>query len=149
MCTTAAGAASRQHPPRTEVVQPLFKVEPASCGGRLDPDQDWVPDWLANRIDRHAWPSASPWAAAGKARTVCAHVDWWQVWSDHPELFEARQQVGVPPPPVLWETQRALAAMGTELCFDVELEDLGDGKLGLAVYGAGVVGRLIVSRGLR
>jgi hypothetical protein len=143
--TTAAGAAPEQDPPRSEVLQPLFKVEPVSCGGRIDPDQDWVPDWLVNRIDRHVWPSASPLAVARKARTVCSHVDWWQVWSDHPELFDARQQVGAPPPAVLWETQRALAAMGTELCFDVELEDVGDGNLGLAVYGAGVVGKLTQS----
>lgn len=119
----------------------VFLPEPGACAGRLDPGQDLVPDWLADRIDFHVWPSASPYATSARARTVCEHIDYAQVWHEHPELFARRQQVGVPALEDLWEAKRLLAEFGTSLAFDVQLEEI-DGELALAVYGAGVVGRL-------
>jgi hypothetical protein len=139
---TQASAAAHGETPSDGVVEPLFRIDPASCAGRIDPDQRWLPEWLAFEVDHHVWPSASPWAIAGKARTVCEHVNWAQIWSEHPEVFQARQQVGAPPPEVLWDAKRKLAELGTELCFEVQLEDVGDGAVGVAIYGAGVVGRL-------
>lgn len=121
--------------------QVVFLTEPGACAGRLDPDQRLIPPWLATRIDFHVWPSASPWELGKRARTVCEHIDWELVWSDHPELFARRHQVGIPDLPDLWEAKRELAESGTQLALDVQLEDV-EGELALAIYGAGVIGRL-------
>jgi hypothetical protein len=92
-------------------------------------------------MDWHVWPSASPWAVSGLARTVCAHVDYELIWASWPELFGRRAQVGAPPPEVLWEAKGALAGLGEQLVLDVQAELVG-GEVALAVYGAGVVGRM-------
>lgn len=124
-----------------EAAPVVFLPEPGACAGRLVPGQELVPDWLARRIDFHVWPSASPYAVSEGARTVCEHIDYAQVWNEHPELFSRRQQVGAPACEDLWEARRLLAEFGTSLAFDVQLEDI-DGELALGVYGAGVAGRL-------
>ncbi|WP_406639233.1 hypothetical protein [Amycolatopsis sp. WGS_07] len=120
----------------------VFMAEPGACAGRLEPAQSLVPQWLADMIDFHAWPSVpTPGHLPGRARTVCEHVDWELVHADHPELFERRQQVGAPELSALWEAKAELAETGTPLAFDVQLEEI-EGELALAVYGAGVIGRL-------
>ncbi|CAL9677675.1 hypothetical protein SUDANB95_08002 (plasmid) [Actinosynnema sp. ALI-1.44] len=119
----------------------MFLPEPGACAGRLDPDKDLVPDWLAPMLDWHVWPSASPDALSGRARTVCEHVDWELVWNTEPDLFARRAQVGAPPLVDLWTAKHVLADAGIALAFDVQLEVVDD-ELALAVYGAGVVGRL-------
>lgn len=119
----------------------LFLPEPGACGGRLDPGQVLVPDWLAKQLDWHVWPSLSPWAASTRARVVCHHIDWEQVQEAEPVLFERRQQLGVPPLDLLWEAKRDLSALGYRLCFDMEVQSV-EGKLALVVHGAGVLGWL-------
>lgn len=119
----------------------LSVPEPAACGGRLDADQRVVPEWLAVHVDGHLQRSASPWATARLARTICAHVDWATVWATEPALFIRRAQVGLPPLPVLWQAQAVLAELGCELQVEVQFEDLG-GEPGLAIYGVGVAGVL-------
>lgn len=120
----------------------VFLAEPGACAGRLEPGQDLVPQWLADQIDFHVWPSVpTPGHLPGRARTVCEHVDWERVQADRPELFERRKQVGAPELSALWEAKAELADTGTPLAFDVQLEEV-DGELALAVYGAGVIGRL-------
>lgn len=119
----------------------LFLPEPGRCGGRLDPHQSTVPTWLADLVDWHVRPSASPWASARMARTICTHVDWAAVWSRDPQLFIRRAHVGAPPPPELWAAREALADHGYDLTFEVQFESIGD-ELALAIYGAGAVGRL-------
>lgn len=119
----------------------LFFPEPGSCGGRLEPGQHLIPEWLADKLDWHVWPSLSPWALAERARTVCSHVDWPAVWRRAPELFLRRTQHGAPPPEVLWYARDELAEHGYRLCFDVELQPV-DGQLALVIYGAGVLGSL-------
>lgn len=119
----------------------LWVPEPGACGGRIDPEQELVPGWLADQLDWHLRPSASPWAMARMARTSCSHVDWAMVWMTDPLLFRRRAQLGVPAPPDLWHARMVLADLGYELVLEVQLEDLR-GELGLAVYGAGVAGSL-------
>lgn len=119
----------------------LWVPEPGACGGRIDPEQELVPGWLAERVDWHLRPSASPWATARMARTCCAHVDWTMVWATDPTLFARRAQLGIPSPPDLWQARTMLAELGYELLLEVQLENL-DGALGLAIYGAGVTGTL-------
>jgi hypothetical protein len=119
----------------------VFLAEPGACAGRLEPGQDLVPAWLATMLDWHVWPSASPWAVSSRARTVCEHVDYELVWAQRPEWFQRREHVGAPPPEVLFAAKGELADLGQRLVLDVQLEEI-DGQLALAVYGAGVVGRL-------
>lgn len=119
----------------------LFFPEPGSCGGRLEPGQDLIPEWLGDKLDWHVWPSMSPWALAERARAVCSHVDWPAVWRRAPELFSRRTQHGAPAPEVLWHARDELADHGYRLCFDVELQPV-DGELALVIYGAGVLGAL-------
>jgi hypothetical protein len=119
----------------------LWVPEPGACGGRIDPEQELVPGWLADQVDWHLRPSASPWATAPMARTCCSHVDWTMVWATDPMPFVRRAQPGIPAPPDLWQARTTLADLGYELLLEVQLENLG-GALGLAVYGAGVAGTL-------
>lgn len=79
-------------------------------------------------------------AGAGWGRAL-APACLVQPWHDQPDLFTRRAQVGPPPPEVLWEARRRLADHGMALAFDVQIER-ADGAIVLAVYGAGVVGRL-------
>lgn len=117
----------------------VFVPEPGACGGRLDPGQVLVPDWLAEQLDWHVWPSLSPWAASKRARTTCEHVDWEQVWRREPMLFERRWQLGTPPLDALWLAKHELADLNYRLCLDVEMQSV-DNNLALVVFGAGVVG---------
>lgn len=119
----------------------VFLPEPGSCGGRLDPNQIAIPPWLADHLDWHVWPSASPLAFAHRARTLCEHVNWEHIWRQDPELFTRRPQIGAPPPTTFWHARAELAEIGYQLCLDVELQTIG-GALAAVVYGAGVVGRL-------
>lgn len=119
----------------------LFLPEPGQCGGRLDPHQQLVPSWLADLVDWHVRPSASPWASATMARTTCPHIDWAMVWSTDQQLFTGRAQVGIPPPPDLWAAQQVLADLGYDLALEVQFETVDD-RLALAIYGAGTLGRL-------
>ncbi|WP_309114641.1 hypothetical protein [Saccharothrix sp.] len=107
----------------------------------MDPAQVEVPEWLADMVDGHVWPSASPDELSRNARTHCGHIDYEVVWQRAPELFERRIHVGAPPPEELWAARRTLARHGFELILDVQFEVVAEG-LALAVYGAGVVGRL-------
>jgi hypothetical protein len=100
-----------------------------------------IPAWLATLMDWHVWPSSSPWAVSPRARTVCAHIDYELVWTQHPGLFTRREQVGPPSPDALWAARRELAERDATLVLDVQAERY-DGELALAVYGAGVVGQL-------
>lgn len=114
---------------------------PRWCGGRLQGDSSVLPEWLATMLDGHAWPSASPYAALPWSRTVCEHVDYEGAWRDHRALFTEQPRTGAPAPSALWEAKRALAKSGTALLLDVQVE-LVDGRLALAIYGAGVRGWL-------
>jgi hypothetical protein len=141
--TDGATESKRAEPkPASAAPHVVFVPEPGACAGRLDPDQTLVPLWLASLIDFHVWPSVpTPDVLSGRARTVCEHIDWELIGQEHPELFKRRQQVGAPDLPALWEAKAELADTGTHLAFDVQLEDV-DGELALAIYGAGVIGRL-------
>lgn len=119
----------------------VFLSEPGACAGRLDPDQALIPEALASIVDFHVWPSVSPWSVSARARTVCEHIDWELVWHQNPELFARRCHVGAPALSALWEAKLVLADTGIPLAYDVQFEDI-DGELALAVYGAGVIGRL-------
>jgi hypothetical protein len=122
-------------PPPPLVAMP----EPGACGWRVHPDDRRVPEWLRVLIDWHVRPSVSPWGANGMARVACAHVDWELVWTQAPELFDRRGQIGIPDLTAVWSARQILAELGYELIIDVQAELL-DGELGLAVYGAGVAG---------
>lgn len=115
----------------------LFLPEPGSCGGRLDPEQALVPDDVAAMVDWHVRPPR--WA--GVARTVCGHIDYELIAVNHPELFDRREQVGAPALEALWEARRVLAEVGLVLQLEVQFEKIDD-RCALAVYGAGVAGRL-------
>lgn len=119
----------------------VFLSEPGACAGRLAPGQTLIPDGLARTIDYHVWPSTSSFAVSARARTVCEHIDYEMVWRERPEIFARRNHVGAPPLPDLWEAKGMLAESGVPLAFDVQFEDI-DGQLALAIYGAGVVGRI-------
>ncbi|ONI88039.1 hypothetical protein ALI22I_20045 [Saccharothrix sp. ALI-22-I] len=119
----------------------VFLPEPGACGGRLHPAQRLVPDWLASMLDWHVWPSSSPGVVSALARTRCTHVDAELIWATEPELFARRAQVGAPPSQDLWAARRILAERGFDLAFELHLELVED-ELAIAVYGAGVVGRL-------
>jgi len=115
----------------------IFLPEPGSCGGRLDPGQALVPDDVATVVDWHVRPPR--WT--GVARTVCGHIDYELISVNHPELFALREQVGAPALPALWEAKRVLAEVGLLLQLEVQFEQI-EGQCALAVYGAGVDGRL-------
>lgn len=109
------------------------------CGNRLQTDR--LPDWLVSMLDGHAWLSVSPFAASLWSRTVCEHVDYEIAWHDHRDVFNEHSRTGAPPPSVLWQVKRVLEAVDIALILDVEVELVED-RLALAVYGAGVRGRL-------
>lgn len=119
----------------------LFMPEPGACGGRLDPDQRAVPDWLAEQIDFHVWPSMAPIASIAAARAVCQHVDWEGIWRKDPALWSRESKLGAPAMTDLWQARDDLAEHGYHLCLDVELHTT-DSRLALVVYGAGIVGRM-------
>ncbi len=143
MSTDGATESEHAEPePGQATARVVFLAEPGACAGRLEPAQILVPSWLATMIEFHVWPSVpTPGHLTGRARTVCEHIDWEMVSQDHPELFARRRQVGAPDLSALWEAKAELAETGTPLAFDVQLEDV-DGELALAIYGAGVIGRL-------
>lgn len=118
-----------------------FCPEPGACGGRLDPGQTLVPEWLADAIDWHVLPSISPWAISVSARTACEHINWEDVWLRDSTLFTRHRKLGAPMLEAVWNARRGLAELGYGLCVEVELEPVGD-ELALVVCGAGVLGRL-------
>lgn len=119
----------------------VFLPEPGACGGRVDPGQRLLPEWLTSMVDWHVWPSSSPSAVSALARTRCAHVDAELIWRTAPELFDRRGQIGAPPPHELWAARSIAAGHDVRLVFELHLELVGD-ELAVAVYGAGTVGRL-------
>ncbi|CRK59299.1 hypothetical protein [Alloactinosynnema sp. L-07] len=122
-------------------VEVLAIPEPGRCGWQLLPAQTAVPRWLAARIDWYVRPSAARTAAASIGRVLCEHVDWESVWARDRGLFLRREHLGAPPPPVFFHAAATLAALGSTLLLEVELEMVAD-KLALAVYGTGVRGAM-------